>query len=86
MQLNSCLFHEAKFEVLFLGSVPASIHDSVSECVGEYVGEYVDQKLFLCLNDQAYYCLIHFYKRSRSTRFWQWFWYPNYPTTCFDLS
>ena len=37
-------------------------------------------------NDQAYYCLIHFYKRSRSTRLWQWFWYPNYPTTRFDLS
>ena len=42
-------------------------------------------KNFLCLNDQAYYCLIHFY-RIRSTRFWQWFSYPNYPTTCFDLS
>ena len=46
---------------MFLGSVPASISDIVRVCVRVSVCGHL---IFLCLNDQAYNCLIHFYKRG----------------------
>ena len=62
----------------------ACLHTRLCEWVSGWVSEFVLQKLSLS-KWPSLLLLDSLFKRSRSTHFWQWFWYPNYPTTCFDL-